>query len=426
MENPVLTVQGYSQLGCMPASVPNTCIRAVVVRIRPPGSEEQLLVSWGQWPPEGKMQNIVVQDSTGKNINQHPNAYKAANWLNNKYSISMAAGNLHIKPVGAAIGDPELAVSVTIGAYFLAVTLPNIAPHRGSTNGLMGFFVGHKNRNDVQNIFRLRGATGPNPAMKPHSIHGQTPEIRDWAASHVLSGPGGKNPPIPLTSGTGLKQQKYLNAHAQHVKHAGFLEMATESGSELEVAVGAAAVSLALAEAAAEFSPIPRASKPLVLPSVTPPVTPAKLAFCKKLLAAGQKASKSKNKATFAAQLKSCLQDADSPTVARTVATAITVARTQQRAATKALKKKVVKDEARCANTGKCDTATTQSAEIVYNADSPLSADDLRRLRQVHADLYIPREAKLVAQDTLDLASLTLDDAHAAKKALLDQYPTIE
>jgi len=78
-----------------------------------------------------------------------------------------------------------------------------------------------------------------------------------------------------------------------------------------------------------------------VLPGFVPKVTTKKLLFCKKMLA-GIKISKKK----YPAQLNSCLQDADSPSVARSIAKVIRVARVQQKRAKKALRR-VVKQRAR-------------------------------------------------------------------------------
>jgi len=60
--------------------------------------------------------------------------------------------------------------------------------------------------------------------------------------------------------------------------------------------------------------------------------------------------------------------------------------------------------------------------QIIYNADSPLSANDWKLARMAHADIVVG-ETKVLAQDVLDQAVLTVDDANAARKALLDQYP---
>jgi len=69
-----------------------------------------------------------------------------------------------------------------------------------------------------------------------------------------------------------------------------------------------------------------------------PKPTPKKIAFCKATLA-----GLIKNKAKYAKQFNSCLQDADSPSVARTVAKLIKVAKKQQKRAAKAQKREVKK-----------------------------------------------------------------------------------
>lgn len=59
---------------------------------------------------------------------------------------------------------------------------------------------------------------------------------------------------------------------------------------------------------------------------------------------------------------------------------------------------------------------------IVYNHDSPMSDDDIKIMRAQHADLVLGH-VKLLGQADLDRATLALDDADAAKKAILDRYP---
>ena len=63
-----------------------------------------------------------------------------------------------------------------------------------------------------------------------------------------------------------------------------------------------------------------------VLPSYMPKVTPRKLSFCRKILK-GIKLTYKKYKV----QLRSCLQDADSPSVARSISKVIKVAKVQQK-----------------------------------------------------------------------------------------------
>jgi len=51
-----------------------------------------------------------------------------------------------------------------------------------------------------------------------------------------------------------------------------------------------------------------------------------------------------------------------------------------------------------------------------------LSDDDIKNLRALHANLPI-HDVKLLSQDTLDRATLTVDDASVAKQKLLSKYP---
>jgi len=87
-----------------------------------------------------------------------------------------------------------------------------------------------------------------------------------------------------------------------------------------------------------DFNPNPVASKAVILASFVPKPTPKKIAFCKATLA-----GLVKNKAKYDKQFNSCLQDADSPSVARTVAKVIKVAKVQQKKAIVAQKKEVKK-----------------------------------------------------------------------------------
>jgi hypothetical protein len=270
VKNEVITVQAFSQLGCNGS--PNSCMRSVVARITPPGTSESLIVSWGSWPPLNWQQNVIVQDSTyvldimvgvgerggeviqggscfesfltwqpnffpvrmcldvscpdsGKNVNTPSNQFRAGTFLGGKYSVSMNGGNLQLKAVGAAAGDEVLAVSVTIGTYYCAVTLPKSAPHLGFTNGLYGKFG---SRNWVQK----------NGASTGYGMQ--------WALSHAV------------TAADAIK----FNGKANLV------ELATESETT--------------------FSPFPRVTKALALPAHKTKGwnTPKNVKFCKKMLKA--------------------------------------------------------------------------------------------------------------------------------------------
>jgi hypothetical protein len=60
--------------------------------------------------------------------------------------------------------------------------------------------------------------------------------------------------------------------------------------------------------------------------------------------------------------------------------------------------------------------------KIEYNANSPLSANDEKIMRAQHADIVL-KGVPLHAQDTLDRAILTVDDAAESRKKILDKYP---
>jgi hypothetical protein len=62
---------------------------------------------------------------------------------------------------------------------------------------------------------------------------------------------------------------------------------------------------------------------------------------------------------------------------------------------------------------------------IVYNADSPLSDDDIKLMRAQHESLPLD-DVILHSQTTLDKATLAVDDAHAIRGKLLDKYPPIQ
>ena len=81
------------------------------------------------------------------------------------------------------------------------------------------------------------------------------------------------------------------------------------------------------------FSPFPKASRPIIHLSFMPKITKETLSFCKTLLKG--KVSKKKYKS----QLLSCLQDAPSPFVARSIAKVNVVAAKQQKQAIQNVKK---------------------------------------------------------------------------------------
>jgi len=374
VENPVITIQCYTQLGCMPPSTPNTCIRACVVRIRPPRSDEQLVVSFGQWPPSRHVQNVLIHDQLGKKIRQvnvHPNKFRPGVYLGGKYHIHYRGGNLYIRPHGKFGRNPELATSVTIGVYSLAVTLPKSKPHVGHTNGMMGFFNGRR-MNDYGKVFRFRN--GRESRVDARALcqrcgwgARQSPPVLEWAATHVVHKT--KNPPIGVGQ-KALKQQKYLNSHHRNKRYNGFLQLNATIGMHLE----------ALAEAAMEFNPMPKANKALVVPSFVPKVSLPKLKYCRRIIkkALKKKVRKDKQKKKkewwegkkcldakqmkkaevelkkrkakieiskkhFREQLNACLQDAAAKDVAKTVADQNKAERHQQKKNEKILKKEIKK-----------------------------------------------------------------------------------
>jgi hypothetical protein len=117
-------------------------------------------------------------------------------------------------------------------------------------------------------------------------------EMNRWASSFVVTSPTGNNPPIQPTNESPLRRT---------LKSIG-------------------------------FSPLPKPSRPIIHPSFIPKVTKETLSFCKTLL---KKISKKKYKS----QLASCLQDAPSPFVARSIAKVNSVAAKQQRRAIQNVKK---------------------------------------------------------------------------------------
>jgi hypothetical protein len=296
VKNNIINVQAFTQLGCMPASIPNTCIRSVVVQIKVPDTDDSLIVSWGYWPPSGKAgeQNIIIVDSTGKNVNIHPSKYKSDNYLGNRFKVAMVNGNLVISPIGNTITDPKMAVSVSIGTYFLAVTLPKTLPHKGSANGLLGFFNGDGNK-DHGKCFRNQDNTLTKKG-----------KLLDWAVTHVVT------KPIDFSN-----KPKYVQPNT-YKSHNGRRLLQVED----------------------TFSPIPVTSEAIVFPTFISKVTPKKLSFCNNML---KPIFKNKSKSAYKTQLNSCLQDADSPSVARSIRKAIVTARIQQKKAKKALKVVVIR-----------------------------------------------------------------------------------
>ena len=260
----------------MPPTVRNTCIRSVMVQISPRDGST-LRLSWGSWPPSGKKgdQNVVIQDSFGKHIDTPFSRYKTDVFLGGKYRITNANGNIILSPIGETISDPELAISVTIGTYLLAVTLPKSAPHLQTTNGLLGFFNG--NTKEYGKVFRNHD--GSSSIKKNEMI---------WALSHAVVTP------------ISISQNQTNDNHG-----------------------------------------VPELSEPTVHPGRKPLITIKKIDFCKKMLLGLFRNQPIKIQQRFKTQMKSCLQDADSPSVARSIGKVIRVSRLQQRSSVKALEKVV-------------------------------------------------------------------------------------
>lgn len=277
VHNPVVHIQGYSQLGCMPASVPNTCLRAVSIKITPPNSDEWLMASWGIWPPQGHTQNVVLTDSTGRNINVAPGRFPAGLYLHNKFHIAFTGGYFRITPHGKSVTDPNMAITILYGTYHLQVTLPRHAPHLGQTNGLMGYMnlPGHPRL--PQHVLRFRGGRSSNVDQRALCQRCgwqgmQTPAIFEWAATHVVTGPKGANPPLSAHQGS-LKQQKYLNAYHQNRKHHALVQLDATINQLNQMEAEVAALD--------GFNPNPAPSKMKVFPSVVPKADRRDLQFCR-------------------------------------------------------------------------------------------------------------------------------------------------
>lgn len=301
-KNDILNVQGYSQLGCMPASLPNTCLRASTVSITPPGTNQRLVVSWGAW--DGPAQNVVVEDSTGKLYNSPRDLNQL--FLNGMYRVSKSSNTLKIEPVGATAGDPDLAIRVTMGLYYLAVTVPKTSSFVGKTNGLFGVLTG--SRQNLGATFRNRDGSAAN--LQPKHFNGSWKDkngvaVSKWAASHAVD--DASNPPIQYKDMAKLAKLKAKNTWTN------------------------------LLEVEAEFNPFPQHTEPKIFPVVVSKPSKEKTAFCKALL---KKALKKNAKAAEKKKhFDSCMMDADSPKVARANAKAIVVARQQKKAAKKQLAK---------------------------------------------------------------------------------------
>jgi len=358
-KNSVVNLQAYTQLGCMPASIPNTCVRAAVLAITPPNTSDRLLVSWGNWSPLGAAgdQNVVIVDSSdgSKNVNTPASRFNGGTFLRGLYSVSISGGQIFVRPVGAAVADPNLAVSAAWGSYSIAITLPKIAPHLGSTNGMFGFFTG--TGGNTGNSFKF--SNGASAGIKVADLCNncgdwkskQTKPLLNWAVTHVVGSAG--NAPIDFASKPALVQSKNLNGW-------GLLE----TGVDINVDINAEV------EHDAAFMFFPRANKPMVFKTIVPPVSNKKRTFCIKML----KPLKLK-KAMYKKQYDSCLMDADSPSVARTIATTIKVARKQKRASKRALKVMVAKIVRRAAARNARRTANRDRVQALeYRLKSHLDA----------------------------------------------------
>lgn len=383
INNPVIHLQGYSQLGCMPANVPNTCLRAMTARIKPPGSDEWLAISWGLWPPQNQIQNIVISDSFGKSINVHPNRFPAGLYLGDKFRIAYQNGQLQIRPHGKAASDPNIAITVIFGAYYLMVQVPRAAPHIGRTNGLLGY-INPPGPRRVQDVLRFRDGRPSNVDQKALCQRCgwaamQTPQIFEWAATHVVTGPKGVNPPISLHTG-GLKQQKYINSHHRNRKHFMLMQL-DASVDHLDSLKAAQQAEMELA-----FDPFPKQSKPKTFPNFVPKANREDLQYCRlrlkkvfdvdklkkakkkqtkkpwwhgkkclseaetkkiKEVIAKKKAVVAKAVAKYHENLNACLQDVKSKSVAKTVIAGQKKAKKEKKHAKAKMKKQIRKKQAK-------------------------------------------------------------------------------
>ena len=172
----------------------------------------------------------------------------------------------------------------------------------------MGYFSGSK---DYSTVFKNRNGT-PSKITKQSLCQGgvgscgwssqQKKEVVNWAITHVVSN---DNPPISFPNKVENTQQ--VNSYGQRKLHS------------IED----------------DFSPLPCVNKAIVLPSHMPKITPSKVAFCKRIL-------KGVNPKRMKTQMNSCLQDAESPYVARSIAKVNVVAKIQQKQAKKSLVKAII------------------------------------------------------------------------------------
>jgi len=318
VDSDIFKIQSYSQLGCMPAGVPNTCLRAHTIQITPPNSSEKLVVSYGLWhkgTPEERQQNVVIEDSTGKLVNSR--TFQSGIFLNGKYRITKSGSRLTLQPAGASAGDPALAVSVSIDLFYLTVTLPKTSHYLGKTNGMMGHFTGKR---DFASVYRMRDGSPSGISQKQFPRVGgfiayyraqNGPLVGKWAASHVVTEADGANPPIVVSGAKKFAKMKKTNAYLLEV----------DASSPVRRAPA--------------FSPFPKATVPKIFKIVVKKPSAKKTRFCKKLL----KKIVKKGSNTAKKQYLSCMMDADSPVVAKANAKALVQARKNQKRSTKALTK---------------------------------------------------------------------------------------
>jgi len=297
--NDVVRMQALTQLGCMPAGIPNTCVRSVVAEIKPLGTNERLVVSWGNWPPTRSVQNIIIQEegvANPQSINIAPGKFGAAKkFLGGKYQVSFNGGGISITSVGAAHADPDTAVAMSWGNYAMACTLPKATPHLKRTYGLFGYLSGSKLAIDV-----FRNFDGSPSRVTDRAFGGARgldfsrqngPEVRAWAATCKVS------------------QAIKLNGQAA------FLELAAAADSSAE----------------SQAALWPSADYPAYVFEEQPAVpTPAKEAMCRKLVLGV--AAKFRE-----AEFENCMMDADSPQTAASNIQARQLAVSMQSAAEKDL-----------------------------------------------------------------------------------------
>jgi len=323
LKTPIATVQVYSSYcgywgGAEDTPRPPTCIKRGLIEVIVPGTEARLVSSSDgyirQWGTNG------------------PNS--GSTYLDGRYNVY--PGQVYC--AGATCSDPDMALNLRISRGSISFSIPRAGVNPGQVSGLCGALSGDRSvegnfRNIDGSLSVLRNwqsdndeyegcfwcGGGATEAGKRHKMTGwwatrtNGPRVKVWANQYAVGQPS--NPPIDLDMAPAAMERFW----ASQAFKINLIEI--EQLNESERKKG---------KAAKKAWKFPKA-KSLALQKVVE--TPAKKAFCKKLL---------KNiKKNYARHWKSCIQDGDFPELSKAIVKTIKRRRAQKKAVKVALKKAI-------------------------------------------------------------------------------------